>query len=443
MHQWNWVKTVEMAMFLHRKWREAREFAVEQRTAWADFASLLSSKLTKKWMNEKTEAQQIDGEWVSPFVMPESLRDMTRLDKEPAHSIDPSKDATSNTSESDSSYAWITRGIELQITQQRIQLDVKSAGSKSTTAQGKSLAKRRTAILAAVQAHRADVMKHFPLSEEHMNKSTSPATDGQPEHLPVLLPSDFTNSSTANTILSDLMTKEKELRRRYCLRELQNVRALTVQRVHVQQSREKHARGVKAINKESQVQERLRTQLACCQTFYNLHRSRLLCLGMSESDASAFRALTDGDLKSLMVDVGKVRSLGEGRIVMPWYWRTKLPEDGDLSCTTEELTKECEEGLRVEWFKGRERYLRWEEEIQWTTREAASVILAFDSRAKDWLDKAGAHASAGWRAYCLRQSRNFQRLRNRSLHELHEVLKSHDGLTDSLCERALDLYDQA
>ncbi|KAG8796663.1 hypothetical protein FRC12_010179 [Ceratobasidium sp. 428] len=101
------------------------------------------------------------------------------------------------------------------------------------------------------------------------------------------------------------MTKEKELRRQYCLRELQNVRALTVQRVHVQQSHEKHAHGVKAINKESQVQERLRTRLACCQTFYDLHCSRLLCLGMSESDASAFRALTDGDLKSLMVDIGK------------------------------------------------------------------------------------------------------------------------------------------
>ncbi|KAG8796662.1 hypothetical protein FRC12_010178 [Ceratobasidium sp. 428] len=154
-------------MFLYRKWREAREFAVEQRTAWADFASLLSSKFTKKWMNEKTEAQQIDGEWVSPFVMPESLRDMTRLNKEPAHSIDSSKDATSNTSESNSSYAWITRGIELQITQQQIQLHVKSAGSKSITAHGKSLAKQHTAILAAVEAHRVDVIKHFPLSEEH------------------------------------------------------------------------------------------------------------------------------------------------------------------------------------------------------------------------------------------------------------------------------------
>ncbi|KAG8795084.1 hypothetical protein FRC12_018127 [Ceratobasidium sp. 428] len=221
MHQWNWAKTVELAMFILRKWLEARQFAEEQRVAWEDFNSLLSFKLTSTWKTQSTEAEKVDGQWTSPFVMPESLRDMSRLDREPAHSINRASasgkptDSLASTPGHEDAYSWITRGIELQVTQKQIQLDVRAQGSKTTPSQAKAMAKCRSAILTAVQHHRKDVMKHFPLGEEHLNKPSLPAVDGEPEHLPVLLPSDLSDSSIAQATLPLLMLREKELRRTY------------------------------------------------------------------------------------------------------------------------------------------------------------------------------------------------------------------------------------
>ncbi|KAG8795060.1 hypothetical protein FRC12_018356 [Ceratobasidium sp. 428] len=94
------------------------------------------------------------------------------------------------------------------------------------------------------------------------------------------------------------------------------------------------------------------------------------------TSANALRPLTPGDLSSLTEDVKKNRSLGQGRIKMPWYWRVNyapsVNDTGDVTLCKSEMAEECSASIRVEWFRGRERYKRWEEEVFWLEREAAS-----------------------------------------------------------------------
>jgi hypothetical protein len=61
---------------------------------------------------------------------------------------------------------------------------------------------------------------------------------------------------------------------------------------------------------------------------------------------------------------------------------------------------------RVEWFRGRERYLRWQEEEMWLRRELSSVIFDFQARSDEWKGRSesdDARFNAGYKAYCLRQ----------------------------------------
>lgn len=83
--------------------------------------------------------------------------------------------------------------------------------------------------------------------------------------------------------------------------------------------------------------------------------------------------------------------------------------------------------MRVEWFRGRARYERWEEEEQILCREMASVVQTFDAAHKDWLSKADsdfAAFAAGYRAYCSQQSNMWCCLRDDALLHFLPALKA-------------------
>lgn len=61
-------------------------------------------------------------------------------------------------------------------------------------------------------------------------------------------------------------------------------------------------------------------------------------------------------------------------------------------------------GLRIQWFRARERYRRWDEELHWLQREASSTILDFEHRRKTWLSRAEDSERQGWKAYAARQA---------------------------------------
>jgi hypothetical protein len=122
-----------------------------------------------------------------------------------------------------------------------------------------------------------------------------------------------------------------------------------------------------------------------------------------------------------------ITTLGSGKLVLPWYWRVALAEEGSadsLPSSSTDVAAEYEEskfhtsvysfhwiptsplspGIRVQWFRARERHARWREEVQWLQREAASTLLDFAHRRDMWLLKADTPEVPGWAAFCHRQS---------------------------------------
>lgn len=80
----------------------------------------------------------------------------------------------------------------------------------------------------------------------------------------------------------------------------------------------------------------------------------------------------------------------------------------------------------MEWFRGRERYKRWQEEELILRREAASVIFDFEHRRLAWTERsAGTHAqfNAGYCVYCLKQADPWLKLRVDAFNRMKGILK--------------------
>lgn len=69
-------------------------------------------------------------------------------------------------------------------------------------------------------------------------------------------------------------------------------------------------------------------------------------------------------------------------------------------------------GVRVEWFRARERSRRWNEEVDWLNREVASVVLDFETRRTTWCSLQMQATTPGVAAYCARHSDLWARMRD-------------------------------
>lgn len=90
---------------------------------------------------------------------------------------------------------------------------------------------------------------------------------------------------------------------------------------------------------------------------------------------------------------------------------------------------------KVEWFRGRERYLRWEEEDMWIRREMATVVLDFDHRSQWWCDlSTSQHArfNLGYESYCKRQANLWAELRDDAFDRCRSYLEVSTSLVISL-----------
>ncbi|KAG8712521.1 hypothetical protein FRC08_014466 [Ceratobasidium sp. 394] len=215
-------------------------------------------------------------------------------------------------------------------------------------------------------------------------------TNGQPENLSELLPSDCTAAHISASPHRHAIHTKLELRRVNCLKNLQLVRGFCAQKAHLFKAQEKHARGISAMTRAAALQACVKERLDHAQSSYNNSRDRLDRLGATSADLAIFQVLTSSDINSLASSLGKVRSLGEGRVQMPWYWRVVLPSTSEhcdvVYSSKQDIQAEYNNSLKVEWFRGREQYCRWKEEVCWLQREAALVVFSFDARAKGWAD---------------------------------------------------------
>ncbi|QRV99059.1 hypothetical protein RhiJN_27078 [Ceratobasidium sp. AG-Ba] len=433
MHQANWSIVVYMPSSILRKWRQAVHQASEMRDAFLDLSSEIDPGLLAQWKNCSTEPRQVEGKWVSEFVQPEPdvMSLVTRI-KSLELDARECNDAGSSV-RLPGCASWIARAFEILMIQYQVKRLLKKYGATPTSGQSVELATQRKSLLRLIESHRQESAQFMGFIPVAPNSNHSTRNDGHPEKLILLLPSSLVGTQLQQIKDTTVASTERELLRTICLKHLQAVRAITMQRVHSERTRAKHARGQAAVTRAASKQQRLIDQLEHSQELYEDARLRLTRLGFTPLDERTFRPLTAADLKSLYRDVGKDRPLGEGRVIMPWYWRVSLaPASGDSNVAVRgaaELAEECESSIRVEWFRARERMNRWQEEIHWLEREAASTILYYHHRKMTWLRQANESTEASRSSYSYRQAAVWDAHTTKSLRILTPVL---EVLSDTL-----------
>ncbi|KAG9092599.1 hypothetical protein FS749_015599 [Ceratobasidium sp. UAMH 11750] len=257
MQQWNWSKTVEMAQYILRKWSEAKDMAMEHRVAFEQFHATLDAGLTDTWAALSLEPKLENGQWVSVFTLPEtkatsmSSKIQELLQREqPAPSLN-------QPSHPPGLALWLSNALDIQATQKQLRDDIAEFGPNASPTQSRGITQRRKAIMSQAELVRAEAEKFFAFGQEHLRPSTNPEHDGQPEWLPLLLPSDYIlpHALTHSQLLS--IEAERDLRRILCLRELRRARGITMQRVHLNESKQKHARGIIATTRAASLGDRL------------------------------------------------------------------------------------------------------------------------------------------------------------------------------------------
>lgn len=194
--------------------------------------------------------------------------------------------------------------------------------------------------------HRSAAARWCPLTGSTIADTVNEGDLGHPEHQPTLLPSSLPPSTIQSVVSGSILETERELRRVKCLKALQTLRSVAMQHAHLSNSKAKHARGIRAVTRAQDLIQRLTSKMEALRWEYTHSRARLKVLGMTKRDQKTFLSLRASDLQELRFAASKNPRLGEGRIMLPWYWRVNLADEDGTSTLTREATdvsKEYEE----------------------------------------------------------------------------------------------------
>ncbi|KAG8790698.1 hypothetical protein FRC12_011257 [Ceratobasidium sp. 428] len=125
--------------------------------------------------------------------------------------------------------------------------------------------------------------------------------------------------------------------------------------------------------------------------------------------------MTDSDMRTLKEYLKDVsHGVGQGYVGISWVWcSTGVPKDDKWQL----------EALKTEWFRSRERYRCWREQLVLLKREMTMAIRTFLMREEVWKWKAHSrHSTPGMRGYALKQSRFYGKLAIRALRTFRPYL---------------------
>ncbi|KAG8711864.1 hypothetical protein FRC08_015340 [Ceratobasidium sp. 394] len=326
----------------------------EHQNAFNNFSQTIDVTLIHHWEAMRTEPELRNGQWRSVFTLPEPTAMSVSAKIKQIELLESQTTPGVLHSHVPGLASWVASALDILAKQKWLHADVTPAGSSPTAVQALELPTGRKAILAELQHHHDQASKFLPTVFADAAAGPHGSSDGQPENLKTQLPSDLSSHQLAAIQDSPIVDTEKELLHASCLKHLQSVRSVTVQRVHNSSLHMKHACGQAMLTRAQTQQTRLQDCLETAQWMYNNLHDRLHRLGMTAQDSQTFKMLTTQDLKMLQKDVGKIRPLGGGHVQLLWYWRVDLssrPQDADsVSVPVHEVHTEYNNSLRVEWF---------------------------------------------------------------------------------------------
>ncbi|EUC59034.1 hypothetical protein RSOL_293350 [Rhizoctonia solani AG-3 Rhs1AP] len=425
MNDWNWRKTITMSTILIiSKLREAVKMAQEQEESWLTLHEHQDAAMTSQWEQMSTAPRRIKGDvWTSVFLIDEKIGGVvsTRLrkvldlnSKESARIIESGSTEAGYTAPS-----WISDGIDVENTQRRLTEEIQELGEVMTNHQSLDFYRRRVAITTCVTAHRQSAAMFLDLRLTPPDRPISIAkeTDGQPEKAILHLPSQVFGQIDRTERSKRAIKIELDLRRMECMELLRRIRTASIQKSQLLMGKQKNTQGEIQNTRAQTALNRLSSRIKSATEDYNSLYKAMMTLGMTPEKAKPLRKLHVDDFIGLMTILRSERDIeskkeqrkkglpptvGEGHRRLPWFWTVR---EGDSSKEAEE--QEFTEAIRVEWFRGRERFHRWQEEVVWLRREIASTLLDYRARSDEWLARAESNYSfvnSGYRAYCHRQA---------------------------------------
>ncbi|KAF8600187.1 hypothetical protein BDV93DRAFT_448090 [Ceratobasidium sp. AG-I] len=405
---WNFEKMIKMGISLSARFVEAKRMFEQQHGVFLELHKTLPGRDTKHWAELSIEAVKgSNGKWSSPLMDPiveegkfqTVVKEARIKESSTTHSVGKRLGVTK----------WLANGIELEHSIDKLKEEAKKLGSRGTPRQHELLNSKRQALLSRVLEHRKQHEVFMPGVGEPDHPSRRQTQDIDPEYAELGLPSSFTISTIAAAALSSVADLEKELRRATCNDALETIRNLLGAKALALKYKKAGARGNGNVTRAETALQGQSDKVARCQWRYNNSRGALFRLGASPTDCTKYLEVTRLDLKTLSSYLeDDSRGIGQGYAAISWIWRTSAVQTDDWQVIA----------LRTEWFRSRERYKRWEEQLILLKREMVMAARDLQKRQEIWCWKASQNnCTPGMVAYGIKKSRFFQELSEDLLEE--------------------------
>ncbi|KAG9125670.1 hypothetical protein FRC07_006686 [Ceratobasidium sp. 392] len=408
MADWNYTKMIGMGVFLASKYKDALKGYHFQRTEFARIDVCVSNDNRKEWAKLPLTAKEgPKGVWTSVFSTPSSngkLQELARnkQEKESKSARTPAKKPGVT--------QWLIMGIELESEKKRLKEQREKITSLSTRRQKESFDDKCKALNGRIILFREGREKYMGYCEEPNHPDIRPSSGSNPEDAELGLPSSYSPDTLEQTGLAKLAELESAVRRADCNDTLDRVRDLLGAKALTLKFKNQNIRGeVRTTRAESALRDHTE-KIHKEQWRYNNSRAALIRLGATTEDLAVYQYLEDKHLKYLK-DISQVesRALGQGKAQVPsWIWlgRSEIFKNED---------KWLAQTMKVEWFRARERFKRWEEELKLLKREMVMSYRSFKTYESIWKFKADSCANnvpvtPGMSEYAYARSNFFRQL---------------------------------
>ncbi|KAG8780461.1 hypothetical protein FRC12_023010 [Ceratobasidium sp. 428] len=415
---WNFCKGIEMHICLPTRYCDALKSRGRELTNHERLSASLPRKTILDWELEPIVAEYKDGKWSSPFMDPTVTGGFQETIQEEREN---ENIEVRGSGKRNGAVWWLVEGIEIEHNVQNLKDEEKKLGSKLTPGQANGVTSKRIKLRDRIDAF----LEKRPLYLLDIGDPDRPrpidfvGEDGdwaQPVDLG--LPSSYLYATLIDAGLSKMADLEAKLRRGVCRDALESVkrqlRGKAAAIKHKNSSSE--ISGTMAVTRaESAIQTQTAKILKTRWRYLN-SREALLQIKPTEADLLEYLDLKIEDLKPLGLYYKLYgQTTGHGTTSMSWIWRSAVARNED----------EAEiEALKPEWFRSRERFKRWDEQLVLTKREMIMTIRSFQSHQEIWEWKSrNGQATPGMRAYACRRSRFFANLSRQMLEACLEHLK--------------------
>ncbi|KAG9085635.1 hypothetical protein FS749_004267 [Ceratobasidium sp. UAMH 11750] len=404
-YEWNFEKMINLSRSLPPKFREAKKALATQKTRHEDLSASLPANQIKLWETESIEPYRDEkGNWTSPLVDPiinygsfqSSIREARNKESPTARAAGRRPGAT----------RWLSEGIELEHCMRNLQDEAKAIGSNPTPRQASTLNTQRMAFRDRVLVHQKRRTYYMPGLDPPDHPEYEPPRDEDLENVEIVLPSSYSPETIEVAGLSSLANSELGLREGACGDSVESTKQLLGAKSLAINHKKRHVRGEMATTRSEAVIRRHGERISKAQWRYENSRKAIIRLGAPQPVQDKYPELKKSDLvplQSYMEDVS--RGVGQGHVSAPWIWRSQVAPNVDDWVV---------EALKPEWFRSRERWKRWEEQLVLLKREMVMAIRSFRKLREIWLWKSERdNSTPGMKAYARKRSAFYAELAER------------------------------